>query len=296
LIRLFNHPNILKLIEVLHDELNSTVYLVLEYAANGSVAGYLARNQSLSRDAIFGIIRQVMDALQYLHSLGFVHQDIKPANILLDAGGRAFLADFGIGHSFASAGMVVGSPAFQAPEALADDSESFCEDGPQKEDVWALGVTLYQLLFMKLPFPGDNLFEIVNYIRENPLEIPPETDPIMVELLSGMLKISPAERYGPDEVFNSPLIKNAPDLAPDLPDAPPLQPLDGPVVEHRAKVCPPGYSFISVAQTMQEKLVAINAPYSPVFMSERSFPRTIAQIPESESSDDDLMASLAVRK
>jgi serine/threonine protein kinase len=96
LIRRFNHPNILKLIEVLYTELKGEVYLILEYAEKGSVAGFLERGQRLSRDAVFGIMHQVIDALRYLHSLGFVHQDVKPGNILLDSSGRAFLADLGL--------------------------------------------------------------------------------------------------------------------------------------------------------------------------------------------------------
>jgi serine/threonine protein kinase len=298
LMRTMSSTNIIKLKEVLLTEPDQEVFLILEYAENGCLGGYIDRGQHLSFVSICSVVKQIVSAIKYLHTMGFVHQDIKPWNILVGQNGRMILADFGIGHSFQSAAMVVGSPAYQAPEALDDYSDGEEDERqPQKEDIWALGVTLYQLLFMKLPFPGDNLFEIVNYIKENQLEIPEGTDPLMVELLEGMLRILPAERYGPDEVLNNPLIKNSPDLAPDLPEVEPPKLVDGPIVEYKAKVCPPGYSFVSVAQTMQEKLVAINAPYSPVFMSERSFPRTITQIPESESSDDDdLMTSLAVRK
>jgi serine/threonine protein kinase len=113
---------------------------------------------------------------------------------LIDASGRALLADFGIGHTFASARMVVGSPAFQAPEALNDsygdcDCPECCEcsDGPQKEDVWALGVTLYQLLFNTLPYCGNNLYEIVSDIMTRPLAIPDGVNSEIVKLFSGML-------------------------------------------------------------------------------------------------------------
>jgi serine/threonine-protein kinase 11 len=295
LMRTMQSPNIIKLKEVLLIESEQEAFLVLEYAENGSLGAYIERGQRISLVSICSLIKQVVGAIKYLHTMGYVHQDIKPWNILIGKNGRAILGDFGIGHSFQSAAMVVGSPAFQAPEALDDysdgeeEQEKEKEYQPQKEDIWALGVTLYQLLFLKLPFPGENLYEIVNYIRENPLEIPEGTDPLMVKLLQGMLRISPGERYGTDDVLENPLIKNAPDLAPDLPEVEPPELLDGPIVEWRATVCPPGYSFVNVAQTMQDKLMAINAPYSPVFMSDRSFPRTIAEIPDSESSDDGLI-------
>jgi serine/threonine protein kinase len=110
LIRRFNHPNILKLIEVLHDDLNAQMYVILEYAANGSLIGYVTRNQPLSRDAIFGILPQIAFALKSVHGLGYVHQDIKPGNVIIDANSRSILADFGIAHSFASAGWSSGRP------------------------------------------------------------------------------------------------------------------------------------------------------------------------------------------
>jgi serine/threonine-protein kinase 11 len=293
------HDNILRLHSVLHDEQSEVVYLVLDYADYGSL-DHLLRSGIPDRPLLKYIFARVLGAVAYLHLHGVIHQDIKPSNILLTGRGGVLLSDFGVGHSFQSAAMVVGSPAYQAPEALDDysDEEEDSERAgqPQKEDIWALGVTLYQLLFLKLPFPGENLYEIVNYIRANPLEIPHGTDPLIVELLRGMLTVSPAQRYGPDEVLNNPLIRNAPDFAPDLPEVPGPELLDGPIVECRATVCPPGYSFVNIAQTMQEKLMAINAPYSPVFMSERSFPRALAHIQESESSDDDMIASMVLRK
>jgi serine/threonine-protein kinase 11 len=243
LIRRFQHPNILKLIEVLHDDLNAEVYIVLEYAAKGSLGGYIARGQRLSRDAIFGILHQIAFALKYLHGLGYVHQDIKPGNVILDATGRALLADFGIGHTFASAGMVFGSPAFQAPEALEDNYED-TPDGPQKEDVWALGVTAYQLLFMRLPYSGSNLYEVVNDIKTRPLEMPEGTDRKTADLLRGMLSVDPSTRLGIDDLLANPLLSH--DRKYELPPTPEPEAKDGPVVACRAQVCGDGFSFASL--------------------------------------------------
>jgi serine/threonine protein kinase len=250
LMRLVGHPNILRLVEVLHVKSNNEVFLVLEYAEKGSVGDFLERGDPISTASIFSILKQIIGALRYLHNAGYIHQDVKPSNILIDASGRAILADFGVGHSFASAGMVVGSPAYQAPEALDDsyasDEEPEPLDEPQKEDVWALGVTLYQLLFKELPFLGSTLFEIVNSIRETPLKIPDGTDPAIATLLRGMLTVDPMSRLGIDDLMCNTLIQDAADRATDLPDVPKASAREGPVLPFHAEVCPDGYSFADV--------------------------------------------------
>jgi serine/threonine protein kinase len=251
LMRLLRHPNSLRLIEVLHVPSHDEVFLVLEHASNGSVGGFLERGACLSPHAIFSILKQVTTALRYLHSAGYVHQDVKPCNILIDRHGRVMLADFGIGHSFASAGMVVGSPAYQAPEAL--DDEPGLRGEPEKEDVWALGVTLYQLLFGELPFHGSTLFEIVNDIRERPLTLPAGTDPGVVELLRGMLRVDPVSRIGIDELLGHPLIKEADDLAADLPEVPPVEMRDGEILEMRGEVCGDACSFADVGLAVRRR-------------------------------------------
>jgi serine/threonine protein kinase len=247
LMRLFRHPNILELFKVLHDASSDEVYLVLEHAAAGSLGGFIDRGQRLSVASTLSIIKQISRAIQFLHENCYVHHDIKPGNILLDRTGRAILADFGIGHSFTSASMVVGSPAYQAPEALddsyADDPDSADPDGPQKEDIWALGITLYQLLFGHLPYEGDNLYQVVQAAKDRPVVIPDGTDPQVVRLLEGMLKLDPAERFLIGDVLDSPAIRRAPELASDLPEVPIVKGRDGETVQVEIDVCPEGFSF-----------------------------------------------------
>jgi serine/threonine protein kinase len=232
--RMLSHPNALRLIEVLHARAVDELYLVLEYADRGSLGAVIERGERLSHCAVFSVLKQFVGVVKYLHDAGYVHQDIKPCNILLDSSGRAVLGDIGIGHSLESAGMVVETPAYQAPEALDDScgSDELSEPAlTQKEDIWALGVTLYQLLFMRLPFVGGSLYEIVNHIRESPLVIPDGTDPAIAKLLRGMLTIDPMNRYGIDDLVAHPLIRDAADRAPDLPDLPLPPDPDGDVVE-----------------------------------------------------------------
>jgi serine/threonine-protein kinase 11 len=241
LMRQFSHPNIIRLVEVLHIPSTDEAFLVLEYAENGCLGSFLERNQSFSIAAILSILKQMLSAVKYLHDSGYVHQDIKPWNILLAADGRAILADFGIAHSFGSASMVVGSPAYQAPEALDEaycTGLEDCENAPQQEDVWALGVTFYELLFQRLPFVGTNLYEIVSSIQNEPLMIPEGTAPMVSDLLNGMLTIDPAKRVKIDDLIRHPLIVNAPDRVAELPPVPPLSFYGGPPIELQAVICP----------------------------------------------------------
>lgn len=277
LMRSFSHPNIIKLKEVLMLEQQNCAYLVLEYADLGSLDSMIKKHTKLTLPTIFSVIKQITSAVKYLHEMGFVHQDIKPANILIESSGKAVLADFGIGHSFQSAAMVVGSPAYQAPECLQgcgsddedfqfedDSEESVLETDPQEEDVWSLGVTLYQLLFGRLPFEGENLFEIICTIKENPLYIPEDTDPQIAELLQGMLKVNPSERITISEIQNHPLVANAPELANDLPKP---ETVIEPSVEYdtyKAEVCTHGFSFVKIAMSIQKKLSLYSAPFPPI--------------------------------
>lgn len=219
LLNKFNHENIQKMIEVLMSKTGRYIYLVLEYAECGSIESLLDKGNVISIKSIRSIIKQITNALNYIHSKKYVHQDIKPGNILLNSKGKAILCDFGIGHTFGSANMVVGSPAYQAPEAIKDSSDDDSNDDKtlyEKEDIWSLGVTLYKMLFNKLPFNGKNLFEIIENIKVKPLLIPKSNFEVPEKLLRGMLQINPHQRYSLEDVMNDPFVKYADDSAHDL--------------------------------------------------------------------------------
>ncbi|KAH0794823.1 CAMK family protein kinase [Histomonas meleagridis] len=233
LMRNLEHKNILKLYDVFISKDRKVAFLVLEHADKGSILSLL-RKGALTVNSIRSIMKQVASALSYMHSKGYVHQDIKPANVLMNSSGKAMLGDFGIGHSFKSAAMVMGSPAFQAPEALGtfddeiDEIPQVEDQCPQvKEDIWALGVTLYQMLFQKLPYTGENLYEIVENIREKALVIPKVSFQVPEDLIRGMLQPDPHKRYTLDQVLAHPFIRDADDFVTDfITNDPPLVPQD----------------------------------------------------------------------
>ncbi|MBI3724825.1 serine/threonine protein kinase, partial [bacterium] len=145
---LLNHPHVVTVHDI-GDE-SGQLYMVLELVEGGSLRAHLP--VSLGRAA--EIAAQVADALAYAHSKGVVHRDVKPENILLDAHGRAKVADFGIarmlapdarGWTVTGRDLVAGTPRYMAPEALAGAPPD------PRMDIYSLGVVLHELATGRLP-------------------------------------------------------------------------------------------------------------------------------------------------
>lgn len=207
----FHHENILGVHEALLSEATSTAYIVLEWADCGCLEQFCSPSNSLDLAEIATIFIQIVRGVMHLHEHGIAHKDIKPSNVLLFSDGTAKISDFGIGHSFQSADSVVGTPAYQAPEVFGNDDDDYEYDDdedsqppldPIKEDVWSLGVSLYQLAFCKLPFSGNNEYEIARNARESILQYDDDVPDDLADLLRGMLEIDPAKRLTMEQVKN----------------------------------------------------------------------------------------------
>lgn len=222
IMRKIKHPNIISLHEVIHVVKDHLVYIVLEFANCGNLSAILESGFKFTLEQIKNIFTQVVSGVAFLHENSIVHQDLKPSNILMKSDGRALISDFGIGHSFQYAAMVVGTPAYQAPEVI-DDSEMYDlsaenllagmgeeeeeKNIPGEEDVWSLGVTLYELVFHDLPFYGGNVFEIVRSIlMTDVLEPPSQCDPLLWDLISKMLTVDPKQRITVKEILQHPFL------------------------------------------------------------------------------------------
>lgn len=199
MMRHLNHPNTVKLKEVLFQRKTRTAYLIMDYADCGNLENVIMKDDvKLTENNVFAILWQVSKGLNYLHSKQIAHQDIKPSNILIFNDGENFkLSDFGIGHSFQSADLVFGTPGYQAPEYFDDNAKL----DPIKEDVWSLGVTLYEMLTKKLPFVGDSPYEIACKAKENKLKMPEGISDEMKNLLQNMLQIDSEKRYSVHNVL-----------------------------------------------------------------------------------------------
>jgi serine/threonine-protein kinase 11 len=189
------HPNIVKLHEVIRRPERHSIYLFMDLA-KGSL-----QNRIFAESDLATVYYQVADALAYIHSQGFAHLDIKPSNILLFDDNHVKICDFGNCTPIGSADYVLGSPGYQAPELLDEGTPDL---DLTKEDVWSFGIALYESAFGKLPFGGETVYEVIAQIQAKPVIIPETASPELKDLLEKVLVLNPSERISMEEVLAHP--------------------------------------------------------------------------------------------
>lgn len=149
-----------------HDlvEKEDTLYLVTDFVDGADLNRVLTQGGPLPPACVAVVGARVADALDYVHFNKLLHRDVKPANVMVSREGEVKLMDFGIAKDQTATdltrdGMLVGSPSYIAPEVLGG------EPGDAKADIWALGVTLYELACGEKPFRGPDAEMLFNSIR-----------------------------------------------------------------------------------------------------------------------------------
>jgi hypothetical protein len=203
------HPNVCPIFDV--GEHDGAAFVVMAYVEGLSLDQVLAqRGPFADVRAAIALVRQVLDALAAVHAHGIVHRDVKPGNILLDAAGRPILTDFGLARPEESAdrltseGVVIGTPAYMAPEQAAGQPEQV---GPWT-DLYAVGVLLYQLLTGRLPFEGPAAAVLGAVVRDeppSPRHFRPDLDPALEAVLLRALRKDPRARFGDARDFSAAL-------------------------------------------------------------------------------------------
>ena len=183
-----------------HDlvEKDDALFLVTELVDGTDLARLLARGGALPADCVALVGARVADALDYVHFNALLHRDVKPANVMVSREGEVKLMDFGIAKGeedsdLTRVGMLVGSPSYMAPEVLAG------EDAGPMADVWALGVSLYELLTGEKPFRGksaDELFAAIARGKFPPVRsLAPECPRRLARAVERCLAKRPASRF-----------------------------------------------------------------------------------------------------
>src|SRR5262245_40880831 len=189
-----DHPNIVVLYDV--GEIDGQVFLAMQYVEGQSLRERLARGPMGVTEAL-AVGRAVADALAHAHGRGVVHRDIKPENVLLTGDGRVKVADFGIATRFGEAtagttGLLVGSPAYLAPEIVRGERAS------ASSDLYALGVVLHELVSGAPAFGGATLAEVLYHVAHGepstlPAAVPDRVRRVLRRLMARRPEDRPAD-------------------------------------------------------------------------------------------------------
>ncbi len=191
------HPGIVTIYDV--GETEQGPFIAMEYLDGVSLRDVISARKEISLYQLADIIAQVGHGLDYAHSRAIIHRDIKPANIMIVADNRVKIMDLGIARlpmsELTKEGKLVGSPSYMSPEQLAGKAI----DG--RSDLFSLGVSIYQIMTFKKPFPGEDINEICYKIVHDEPVPPSAHDPGLPEELDLFINTALAKR--PEERFQS---------------------------------------------------------------------------------------------
>jgi eukaryotic-like serine/threonine-protein kinase len=203
-----NHPNIVTIYDVGEEE--DLYYIAMDYLKGENLLAYCKPETLLPPKEVFEMLAKVAEALEYAHCNNVVHRDIKPANIIYDREHHSLkVTDFGVAFitdsSKTKTGTILGSPSYMSPEQLA----GLKVDG--RSDLFALGVTLYQLLTGELPFIGESLaslmYKITNEKHPDVRLFRPDLPACASRIINKALAKESAERFQSGERFATALLR-----------------------------------------------------------------------------------------
>ncbi len=196
------HPNIVGVYGFI--EYSNFLGIVMEYVEGDSLEQIIDRMKSLhSWDAVY-LLKQILTAIGYAHSKGFVHRDIKPSNIIINGEGVVKIMDFGISKSLFEKGTTkpgskVGTIFYMSPEQIRTDNVT------HHADIYSIGCTLYEMLIGLPPFFAESDFDVMEmHLKQKPPSISaqmPLLTPQIDDIINRAMAKQPTERYSSCEEF-----------------------------------------------------------------------------------------------
>ena len=187
----FNHINLILVAEIF--ESYDAFYTVMEYCEGGELFNYIVKKKRLSEEEASFFYYQIINGLEYIHSLNMVHRDLKPENLLLTKDHILKIIDFGLSNYFYDKNKLLstpcGSPCYASPEMIAGKNY----DG-FKIDIWSTGIILYAMLCGFLPFEDNDNDQLFKKILECKLEFPKYVKGNSKDLIQKILVTNPKER------------------------------------------------------------------------------------------------------
>ncbi|CAK61473.1 unnamed protein product (macronuclear) [Paramecium tetraurelia] len=201
ILRKLRHPNIVQLYEILESE--SKIYLIMEYVSGGELFQHIVKNKKLSEQDAAAFFSQIIEAIEYLHSIKVAHRDLKPENLLLEKD-ILKVVDFGLSNIYTDLlNTPCGSPCYAAPEMVSGQQYQGI-----KTDIWASGVILYAMICGCVPFEDPNTRKLYEKIKYSDFERPSHLSAQVIDLLNGLLNKNPQNRLSIAKIKMHPFISN----------------------------------------------------------------------------------------
>ena len=203
LMQSFHHPYIVKTYDVVYD--TNFIFIIMEYCPNGELFSYILSLSCLPEMEVNRLLRQSLQALQYIHEKSIAHRDIKPENLLLDADMNIKFCDFGLCKTMKKNCLLktpCGSPFYAPPEVINNvDYDGF------KSDIWSLGIVTYTMATGNLPWTETNQTLLFEQITNMDVTIPSKLSPPLQQILSMMLQRDPNKRPSAKELLEMPWLQ-----------------------------------------------------------------------------------------